>query len=118
MNSIMEELRKHIRELRIIDGRWLRVGINRRGAFTSTMIIDIKEIYNLAIEEHHDGSGLCKLAIHFGKRAINIVYNAPKAEDFEDDDNDDDSGWWGDEAQLEAEKDMQKIFGAMRNLSE
>ncbi|OJJ19455.1 hypothetical protein BKI52_21850 [marine bacterium AO1-C] len=114
----MEELRKHIRELRIIDGRWLRVSVNRRGSFTSTMIVDINEIYNLAIEEHHDGSGLCKLAIYFGKRAINIVYNTPRADDMDDDDSEDASDWWGDEAQLEAEKDMQKIFGAMRNLSE
>ncbi len=114
----MEELRKHIRELRIIDGRWLRIGVNRRGAFTSTMIVDISKIYNLAIEEHHDGSGLCKLSIYFGKRSVNIVYNTSNSDNPEDDDNDDASDWWGDEAQLEAEKDMQKIFGAMRNLNE
>lgn len=116
----MEELRKHLRELKIIAGRWLRININHRGSYTSTLIIDIKEIYNLTIEEHHDGTGLCKLSIFFGKRAFSIIYSTHRSDDLEDDnDNDDDNGnWWGEEGQLEAEKDMQKIFTAMRNLSE
>ena len=114
----MEEERKHIRELKIIAGRWLRIVINRRGSYTSTMIIDIKAIYNLTINEQHDGTNLSKFSIFFGKRTFSITYSSPKSDDDDDDDDDTDSTWWGGEAQLEAEKDMQKIFTAMRNLNE
>ncbi|EAY31771.1 hypothetical protein [Microscilla marina] len=114
---MMEELRKNIRELKILAGRWLRIVINRRGTYTSTMIIDLKTVYNLVIEEPHDGTKLCKFSIFFGKRSLNIIYSNPNTED-EDDEDEDENDWWGDEAQLEAEKDMQKIFTAMRHLSE